>query len=197
MSYVIVGLGNPGDEYKDTRHNVGFMVLDRIAKEVGVEWELVAKKQALVAEGKIGKEKVVLAKPQTFMNRSGNAVGFFIKSQKAAEKLIVVHDDLDIPLGKLKVSFGKSSGGHKGVESVMKAVKTQNFARVRVGITPTTATGKLKKPSGDAVVNDFIVDPFKKGEEDNIKKVIKIASEAVLMTVAEGREKAMGEFNRL
>ena len=198
MSFIIAGLGNPGEEYQDTRHNVGRMVVDAFVKAQdfpALEMSKVLK--ALTSEGKLKKEKVVVLEPETFMNKSGESVAKLVKTKKAAASLIVVHDDLDLPLGRLKVSFNKSSGGHRGVESVIKAVKTQEFIRVRVGISPETAGGKLKKPQGDALVNDFIVDPFKKAEADIMKKVAKRGADALVAIILEGRDKAMGEFNSL
>jgi PTH1 family peptidyl-tRNA hydrolase len=172
------------------------MAVSAFAKKIGVELEYDKKSDAQVANGKTGKTKVVLVLPDTFMNKSGNAVGKFVKSMKAAKDLVVVHDDLDLPLGRFKMSFNKSSGGHRGVESIIKAVKTQGFWRVRIGISPETAGGKLKKPSGDALVNDFIVAGFKPSEEAEMKKVLKKAVEALSLAATEGCDKAMMEANR-
>ena len=195
MSFIIAGLGNPGEEYNKTRHNTGMIVADVFAKENDLLWKEDPKRQAVVAEGKIGKEKFTFLKPQTFMNRSGKAVGLFVKNPKQAETLVVIHDDLDLPIGRMKISFGKHSGGHKGVESIIKAIKTINFIRLRVGIAPTTPTGKIKKPSGDKLINDFIIKPFSPAEAMVFKKVTKKAAEALAMIIAEGKEKAMGEYN--
>ena len=198
MTYVIAGLGNPGAEYTDTRHNVGRMVADAFVKKQNLpELEADKMSKALVSEGKIGRVKVIVLEPETFMNKSGESVGKLVKSKKAAETLVVIHDDLDLPLGRMKVSFNKSSGGHRGVESIIKAVKTQEFIRVRIGITPATAGGKLKKPQGEDIINDFIVADFKKPEMEVLKKVIKNAQEALEMIVSEGRDKAMGVYNSL
>ena len=159
---------------------------------------------ALVGKGKIGgpafakasagKEKVQIILPETFMNKSGNALKSIITSVKKAENLIVVHDDIDLPLGKIKISFGKNSGGHKGVESVIKAVKTINFTRVRIGISATNAKGVVKKPSGDNFL-DFIIGKFKPAEMSEMKKSAKKSAEALSVIVSDGTEKAMGEFN--
>ena len=208
MTYIIAGLGNPGDEYLNTRHNVGRMVVDAFVKKHGLP-ELEADKmlKALATEGKIEgahaltgkmkKEKVVVLEPETFMNKSGESVAKAVKSKKAAEQLVVIHDDLDLPLGRLKVSFNKSSGGHRGVESVIKGVKTQEFIRLRIGITPATAGGKLKKPESEDLINDFIVADFKKPEAETLKKVIKTAVEALYCVILSGRDVAMGSFNSL
>lgn len=200
MTYTIVGLGNPGEEYALTRHNIGFMVLDDLVKffekegEV-TDWKEDIKLKAHVAKAKLGKTSFVLVKPQTFMNLSGQSVKPLITSVKKAESLIVVHDDLDIALGRAKLSFNKSAGGHRGVESVIKAVKTEAFYRIRVGISPATASGKLKKPSGEDLINSFIVSKFKDKELEEIKKVIKHVREAVGLLVEGGTNKAMSVFN--
>ncbi len=190
-NYIIVGLGNPGEEYVETRHNMGRMVLDAFVKnDKFKDWQLDKKTQALKVEGKVGKNKALLLKPETFMNKSGNSVKPLIKSKKAAETLVVIHDDLDLPLGKIKISFNKSSGGHKGVESIMRAIKTEAFIRLRLGISGETASGKIKKPQGEEKVIDTILGEFKKNEVDELKKVIKKSALALELIIKEGREKA-------
>ena len=196
MSWVIVGLGNPGEEYDSTRHNTGRMALDVFAKAYDFgDWKEDKKANAHVASGFLGKTAVVLVAPDTFMNKSGNAVAKFVKSQKAAERMIVVYDDLDLPLGKMKLSFDRGSGGHRGIESVTKAVKTKKFTRIRVGISPTTAGGSLRKPSGDKAVNDFILSKYKGADLAELKKVFKKAAEAIGATVKDGPFIAMNKFN--
>jgi len=196
MAWVIVGLGNPGEEYEGTRHNTGRMALEVFSKTHGFgDWKKDKKASAHVASGMLGKVAVVLVAPDTFMNKSGNAVSKFVKSQKAAERMIVVYDDLDLPVGKLKLSFDRGSGGHRGVESIMKAVKTKKFTRVRVGISPTTAAGALRKPSGDKEVNTFILAKYKPAELTELKKLFKKAAEAMKATVEQGPFIAMNQFN--
>ena len=191
----IVGLGNPGEEYEMTRHNAGRMaVLEFIKKEKIDQPEFDKKLKALVAKGEIGKSKFQIILPETFMNKSGDSLKPLALSAKKAENLIVVHDDIDLPLGKVKISFGKNSGGHKGVESVIKAVKTINFTRMRIGISSTNAKGVVKKPSGDKFL-DYIVGKFKPVEMAEMKKVAKKSAEALRVIVSDGTEKAMGEFN--
>ena len=125
MNY-IVAIGNPGEEYKNTRHNVGRIVLEEFVKKNDFpDWVLDNKLKALSSQSKIGKEKAHLIEPETFMNKSGLSLQPIITSKKKAEELIVIHDDLDLPLGKFKISFNKSSGGHRGVESIIKAIKTE------------------------------------------------------------------------
>lgn len=192
----IVGLGNPGEEYTNTRHNTGRIVLEVIRKANKFpEWEKDGKRGALISEGKIGKEKTMLVEPETFMNKSGISVKPFITSTKKAESLVVIHDDLDIPIGRAKMSFNKSSGGHRGVESIIKAIKTEAFIRIRVGISPSTSAGKLKKPMGEGPVEKLILGEFKKPELDVLKKVCKNAAEAVANLAEFGLGRAMSEFN--
>src|SRR3989344_5492848 len=145
MAWIIVGLGNPGGEYQGTRHNTGRMALEFFASEMKFgDWKedpdgkrasngAGKKSKAHVASGMLGKTAVVLVAPDTFMNKSWSAVIKYVKSQKAAERMVVIYDDLDLPIGGLKLSFNRGSGGHRGVESIMRAVKTKKFTRVRVG----------------------------------------------------------------
>jgi len=197
-NYIIVGLGNPGEEYLNTRHNVGRMVLDAFVKAHELkDWQEDKKLKALKVEGKVGKGKVLLLKPETFMNKSGESVKSLVKSKKVSEGLVVIHDDLDLPLGKIKISFNKSSGGHKGVESVMRAVKTEAFIRLRLGISGETASGKIKKPQGEEKVIDSILGEFKKTEADDLKKVVKKAVIALELIIKEGRERATSMLGTL
>ena len=161
---LIVGLGNPGKEYEKTRHNVGFMVLDEFQKEHDFpDFSPSKKHSSLVSEGILGSTKVLLAKPQTFMNNSGKAVqsllpkrGLGFPKPRLGNTLVVVHDDIDIPLGKVKVSKGSGSAGHKGVDSIIQSLGTKDFTRIRVGIQP--ATGKPEN------VEEFVLMPFQKLE---------------------------------
>ena len=196
MPYIIAGLGNPGEEYEGTRHNTGRIVLDYIRKETsGDDFEYNKKVNALVAEGKIGKEKVTLVAPETFMNKSGSAIGQLVKSVKAAEKLIVIYDDFNLPIGRIKLSFNRSSGGHNGLESVIKAVKTEAFLRIRIGVAPANAKGEAKTPHGDEKIEKFILGKLKDDEMKLIKKSAKVALEAIQTAITESREKAMSVYN--
>ena len=172
MKYFLFALGNPGVEYENTRHNVGRMALKDFEHQ-----------------------KVKVIESSEMMNNSGRALKPYIKSQKDAEKLIVIHDDLDLPLGTIKISFNRGAGGHRGVESVIKTTKTNEFTRVRIGILPVTPGGKLKKPTGEEKVTDFILGKFKPAELTELKKVFKKVCEAIAMIADEGREIAMGKFN--
>lgn len=196
MAWVIVGLGNPGEKYDATRHNAGRMALEYFAKNLKfTDWKEDRRAQAHVASGLVEKTAVALVAPDTFMNKSGSAVAKFVKSAKAAERLVVVYDDLDLPLGTIKLSYDRGSGGHKGVESIMRAVKTKKFTRVRIGISPSTASGAMKKPQGEAVVNNFILMKFKAHELAELKQVFKRVSHALETIVLDGRDIAMNQFN--
>jgi PTH1 family peptidyl-tRNA hydrolase len=196
MHYIIAGLGNPGDEYARSRHNTGRMVVEAFREAHQLpSWEENKKLKALVATGEVGEQKVTLVLPETFMNNSGKAVGPLISSAKAAQHLVVVYDELDMPLGTMKISFARSSAGHRGTESIARAIKTKDFIRVRIGISPMTPTGKLRKPKGEEKVHDFILGAFSKKETDELKKVIEKAARAIGTIVTDGKERAMNEFN--
>ena len=196
MSYLIVGLGNPDSEYEKTRHNAGRDAVRLFGEKNNLpEWHEDKKTKSLRSEGKVGKEAVTLLLPQTYVNKSGNAVLPLITSKKKAATLVVVHDDMDLPLGRMKISFARNSGGHKGIESIMRAVKTNEFIRLRLGVSPTSASGKTKKPSGEEAVIKFVLGKWKGEQEQEFKKVMKRACEALATIVTEGKERAMGEFN--
>jgi len=196
MAYIIAGLGNPGQEYDGTRHNTGRIVLDHIRQEWSKgEFELDKKLGALTAEAKVGKEKVLLVAPETFMNRSGKALAPLIKSAKAAERLIVIYDDFSLPLGRIRVSYNRSSGGHNGLESIIKALKTEAFVRIRIGTAAATAKGSAKLMHGDDKIEKFILGPFKPDELKALKKISAAAAEAARLVITESREKAMSIAN--
>lgn len=196
MQYLIVGLGNPGEEYAKTRHNAGRMVVEQFCKKNDFsEWAKDKTIKALISKGSVGKDKVTLLEPDNFMNVSGKSVAPLVKNAKDAERTIVVYDDLDLPLGTMKISFNRSSGGHKGVESIIKALKTTAFARLRIGISPSTPSGKPRKPKGGQALLDFIIGEFKKPEIEEMKKVAKKGAEALGLILDEGREIATGKVN--
>jgi PTH1 family peptidyl-tRNA hydrolase len=196
MTWVVTGLGNPGPEYENTRHNAGRMAVMHFAKYASAPaWKEDKKSQSLTTGATVKTTLMALVLPNTFMNKSGFAVSKLVKSVKAAEKLIVVYDDLDLPIGKIKISFDRGSGGHKGIESIAAAVRTKKFTRIRIGISPETAGGVMKKPHGEKEVNDFILKKFKESELDTLKKVFKRVAEAIDVIVAEGPMIAMNHFN--
>ncbi|MCI0597852.1 aminoacyl-tRNA hydrolase [Candidatus Parcubacteria bacterium] len=196
MAFVIVGLGNPGKEYEKTRHNAGRMVVERLASDEDFpEFVYNKKADALVSEGKIDKEKVTLVLPETYMNKSGKAVATFIKSAKAAKNMLVIQDELDMPLGALKMVFGRNSGGHKGVESVMRAIKTKDFARLRIGISGAGKKNQAKKPNGQEKVAKYVVGKFTPADARALTTSLAKASEVVTLYVRDGMEKATMKAN--
>ncbi len=181
---IVVGLGNPGAEYENTRHNTGRIVVGLVEKEI----------KNLPRLGKAG-SKIKFIQPDTFMNNSGKAVAYLVKTKKDLKDLVVVYDDIDLPLGKIKISFSRSSGGHNGLGSIIKALKSEEFVRIRVGIAPATPSGKIRKPKGEKTVLNFLLGEFKKSELDIIKKLSKKVVEAVEMIFTEGKDKAMSLYN--
>ncbi|MDB5188013.1 MAG: Aminoacyl-tRNA hydrolase, peptidyl-tRNA hydrolase, family [Candidatus Kaiserbacteria bacterium] len=196
MSFVVVGLGNPGEEYTNTRHNTGRMAVESFARTCEeVNWKQNAKAKATVTKAVCDGTSVMLVLPDTFMNKSGLAVMAYVKSVNAAAQLVVVYDDLDLPLGVIKISFDRGSGGHKGIESIARTLKTKAFVRIRVGVSPSTAGGKLKKPSGEDDVVDFILGKFKPSEAEALKQLFKKTNEALHTIVTKGYVAAMNACN--
>lgn len=193
---LIVGLGNPGEEYKNTRHNTGRIILEYIAKSCDFsDWKNDMKLKALRSKGEVEGEKFDFILPETFMNNSGNAVCQIINDKKKLKNLIVVYDDMDLPIGRYKISFNKSSGGHNGLASIIKKVKSEEFLRIRVGVSPHTPTGKTKKPKGEEAVLKFLLGKYKEDELKEIKKISKKVAEIIEMVSAEGKDKAMSIYN--
>ncbi|MFA5736884.1 MAG: aminoacyl-tRNA hydrolase [Candidatus Paceibacterota bacterium] len=199
VDFIIFGLGNPGANYAKSRHSAGRLVVDFWAKEKNFsDWVLNKKRQSLESKGTVGhglkKKEILLVKPETFMNKSGQAVGSYVNGCAAGKKILVIYDDIDLPLGVVRFSFGRSAGGHRGLDSIIKTLKTKDFARLRLGVSPRTPTGKIKKPSADKVMN-FVINDFKSVEEKILKKVLSQAVEAGLSWVENGLEKAMNFYN--
>jgi len=193
---LIVGLGNPGEEYKNTRHNTGRMILENIAKANDFsDWKNNIKLKALCAKGEIDGSKFDFMLPETFMNNSGVAVAGVINDKKKLKDLVVIYDDMDLPLGHYKISYNKSSGGHNGLNSIIKKVKSMEFVRIRIGVSPSTPTGKMKKPKGEEAVLKFLLGKYKDEEIKEIKKISKKVSEILVMVKEEGKDKAMTIFN--
>ncbi len=202
--FYIVGLGNPGEEYELTRHNIGRMAVELLADKLDLgEWKTDKVLDAEKMKGEVGGESVTLVMPNTFMNKSGKSIVPLLNTsgltkqqiEKKAAKLVVIHDDLDLPLGKVKIVFNRGSGGHNGVESIRKAIKTEAFVRIKIGIVPTTPTGKLKKPKGEKKVVDCILGKFQSAELQVIKKSLKDIPEIISLIVTEGPTAAMNMFN--
>lgn len=194
---LIVGLGNPGPEYEYTRHNIGFMVADRLANELvqgPVNWQRDDKKNVLT----IKSGDILLAKPITFMNKSGFAVKALVDYYKLApDDVWVIHDDMDLPLGKIRIRRGGSSAGHNGVTSIIQQLKTDDFLRFRMGIgRGKESTGKqTDKNLHHRSVISFVLSRFRRGEIGELRKLVKYGSEAVNLTLTQGIERAMNRFN--
>ena len=185
---LIVGLGNPGDEYMLTPHNIGFLVVDRIASERGVE---IRNRQcrALTVRMQVGDESVLLAKPETYMNLSGMSVRELVAEYEAKPEsdLIVIQDELDFPLGTLRIHTRRSSAGHNGIESIIDALGTQDFLRIRIGVAP-----ERKVEDGPS----YLLSPFRKAELAVVVGILDTAAEAVQVILTEGLAAAMNRFNR-
>ena len=185
---LIVGLGNPGIEYQFTPHNVGFLAIDRIAGNLGVE---VRNRQcrALTARTVIADQMVLLAKPETFMNLSGVSVRELLREYEANPEsdLIVIQDELDFPLGTLRIHTRRSSAGHNGIESIIGALGTQDFLRIRVGVAPERKVGDGK---------EYLLAPMKKKDLEVIDGVLDTVEEAVKVILKDGPAAAMNRFNR-
>ena len=179
---IVIGLGNPGDRFKTTRHNAGFMAIDFFAQKNGFpDFALSKRYYALISE----KEDMLLVKPQTFMNESGKSVKAITKNTKG--DLVVIHDDIDLPMGKLKISKDSGSGGHKGINSIIENLGTKDFIRFKMGICPATG-----KPDN---VESFVVEKFSLQEKEALNQVITRTNDALDYFLKNGLEKTMNEYN--
>jgi PTH1 family peptidyl-tRNA hydrolase len=185
---LIVGLGNPGIEYQFTPHNIGFLLVDRIAEQCGVAVDNRHCK-ALTARARIGKEEILLAKPETYMNLSGMSVMELLRKYEAEpqEDLVVAYDELDLPLGMIRVRARGSSAGHNGMQSIINALQTEDIQRVRLGAAPDTP-GK-----GGA---KYILSPFRKSQLAKVDEALDLAAQAVSVILSDGIAVAMNRFNR-
>lgn len=185
-NWLVVGLGNPGDRYARTRHNLGFMVVDLIAREVQTQVKR-EECRSLIGRAVIGSEVVELAKPQTFMNLSGEAVSCLLKKQdRAIEKLIVISDDLALPLGKIRLRPRGTHGGQNGLRNIIDRTGTQEFIRLRIGIAPEHPIGNAK---------DFVLQGFSKGEAESVEEILRDSADAVRDVIHDGIERAMAKWN--
>jgi peptidyl-tRNA hydrolase, PTH1 family len=184
---LVVGLGNPGPEYARTRHNVGFLTADLLARQLGAEFT-VRKFAAELAEGRAGQERVWIMKPQTYMNHSGEAVGSALHFWKLGrEDLVVVHDDLELEPFRVQLKVGGGHGGHNGLKSVNAHVGGPDYARVRVGVG---------RPPPRMDPADYVLGKFAKAEETDVEVAVQLAAEAARLAVELGPAKAMNQVNR-
>lgn len=185
--FLVVGLGNPGPEYANTPHNLGFLTVDRLAERRNIRISRPESK-ALVGVGEVASRRVVLAKPQTFMNLSGASVkGLLSKYNLTPESLLVVYDELDLPWGSVRIKPKGSAGGHHGMEDVIRALGSRDFARLRLGIHPG-------RPVRDGA--QFVLTPFRSGQERDLDDLLGLAADAVESILALGVVKAMTAYNR-
>lgn len=184
--YLIVGLGNPGSDYRHNRHNVGFMVVDALAEKAAIPLRRI-EFRAVVGKGKLDDRRLILAKPQTYMNDSGQAVAPLINFYKVpVENLLVIHDDLDLPFGTLRLRPSGGTGGQRGMESIVDKLWTRDFARLRVGIG---------RPPGRMDPRDYVLHDFDDGQKERLPEIMDAAVSAVRMFIMDGIEKAMNTFN--
>jgi len=185
---IIIGLGNPGRKYEDTRHNVGFMAIDKISNQWGLPVQH-AKFRAIVGEGRIETEKVLLVKPQTYMNLSGESVAEILKFYKLTpDDLLVIYDDLDLPTGQLRLREKGSAGGHNGIKSLIQHLGTQEFKRIKVGIG---------RPEPGRSVSDYVLQAFSAAEKPLIDQAVEHAADAAVMWTRDPFVKVMNHYNRL
>lgn len=185
---LVIGLGNPGTEYSAHRHNIGFRVVETLARAHELTFSRQKRAKARVADGQIRGRQVILAKPQTYMNMSGTAVSRLSRAfDIPPERILVVFDDLDLPLGRLRLRPEGGSGGHKGMRSIIQSLGTQGFPRLRVGID---------RPPGRRDPADYVLEPFSEDEERSLAGVTEAASAAIESWIADGITVAMDRFNR-
>jgi PTH1 family peptidyl-tRNA hydrolase len=183
--FLIVGLGNPGEKYRDTWHNMGFLALDAFVKENNFpEFELKRILKAEISEKEVNGEKVILAKPQTFMNLSGVAIGLLLRQYKT-NNLILVHDDIDLPFGTIRIARNRGAAGHKGVESAISNIKTKDFLRVRLGIQPA------RKPEN---AETFVLKKI--AGRERLKEILKNTNSALSILAGGKENEAMTQFNK-
>jgi PTH1 family peptidyl-tRNA hydrolase len=185
-NWLIVGLGNPGTAYEKTRHNLGFMLIDKLARKANSQVKR-EECRALLGRIEIGNGLIELVKPQTYMNLSGESINCLLKKEtRSRDNLIVISDDLALPLGKIRLRARGSAGGHNGLKSIEECLRTQEFIRLRIGIQPEHPISDTKR---------FVLENFSKNDLETIEKVLEQSVEAIHFIVTDGIEKAMAKFN--
>ncbi len=184
--YLIVGLGNPGREYRESRHNIGFLLLSHLAERLGVSFSRLQSK-ALVTDGRYQDHKIILAKPQTFMNLSGQAVGPLVNFYKIPlENLLVVYDEVDLPFGTLRLRPSGGSGGHNGMKSLITRLGTEGFPRLRLGVS---------RPPGRMEAAAYVLQDFSREEAALLPEILDLAGDAALTFITQGIEAAINRYN--
>jgi len=187
---IVVGLGNPGLKYEFTRHNIGFRVVDSLARDIETEFKKVKSYYSLISRGMLNNHKVMMVKPQTFMNLSGRAVSKVVSYYKIPlQDLLIVYDDLNLEFGQVRIRKKGSAGGHKGIESIMQYLHSKEIPRLRIGIGSPSVSFNFDCAS-------YVLSNFSDDEEDRIKETIKLSTKAIKTAIEEGFEKAMRKYNR-
>jgi PTH1 family peptidyl-tRNA hydrolase len=182
----IIGLGNPGLEYNATKHNAGFLVVKELAKENKIKIKE-SRYSALLGKGRISGEEVTLVLPQTYMNRSGDTVGDLLRNDvKSIEDIIIVCDDINLKLGRVRLKKHGSAGGHKGLESIIAVTGRDDFARLRIGIATDVHKGDITR---------YVLTPFRRNQRKNVAHVISLAADSLKCWIKEGMDAAMNKFN--
>lgn len=185
-NWLIVGLGNPGTSYEKTRHNLGFLVIDKLARDMQTQVKRI-ECRSLIGRAMIENQTVELVKPQTFMNLSGEAISCLLaRDEREVEKLIVISDDIALPLGTIRIRPKGSHGGHNGLRSIIDCLRTSDYIRVRIGIMPEHPVSNTK---------DFVLQNFGKADDEIVRNVLKDSADAIRTIISDGVEKAMAKWN--
>ncbi len=183
---MIAGLGNPGRQYRGNRHNIGFMVIDHLARRLGLSFSRV-QFRALITDGRYQDQRMILAKPQTYMNDSGKAVGALARFYKVPlDQMVLAHDDVDLPFGAIRIRPGGGSAGQKGVASVIQSLGSQDFPRMRIGVG---------RPPGEKNAAAYVLQDFDRGEDKELEEILDRAVDAILLFVTQGLDRAMNQYN--
>jgi PTH1 family peptidyl-tRNA hydrolase len=187
---MVVGLGNPGSQYESTRHNIGFRIIDNLALNIETEFKKVKSYDSLISRGKLMNHNLMLVKPQTFMNLSGKSVSKIVSYYRISfQDLLIVYDDLNLELGQIRIRKRGSAGGHKGVESIIQYLNSEDIPRLRIGIGKPSINSNFDYAS-------YVLSNFNNNEKDKISEVIQLSTEAIKTVIEDGLEKAMRKYNR-
>jgi PTH1 family peptidyl-tRNA hydrolase len=187
---MVVGLGNPGLQYEFSRHNIGFKIIDNLALNIETEFKRVKSYDSLVSRGKLMNHKLILVKPQTYMNLSGESVSKIVSYYRISfPDLLIVYDDLNLELGQIRIRKRGSAGGHKGVESIIQYLNSEDIPRLRIGIGKPSINSNFDYAS-------YVLSNFNNNEKDKISEVIQLSTEAIKTVIEDGLEKAMRKYNR-
>lgn len=187
---VVVGLGNPGLQYEFSRHNIGFRIIDNLAREIETEFKKVKSYDSLISRGKINNYNLRLVKPQTYMNLSGKSVNKIVSYYRISfQDLLIVYDDLNLELGQIRIRKRGSAGGHKGVESIIQYLNSEDIPRLRIGIGKPSINSNFDYAS-------YVLSNFDNNEKDKISEVIQLSTEAIKTIIEDGLEKAMRKYNK-